>query len=371
MQRFVVLSPYGAKSHAQWAHGLAREIPLVAQRCGAEAEVDVFDLPGRHWKWRMAASALVLVERMSAAGAFDRHVDAFIVTDMMDVGQFRAALPPSFRTVPVILYFHENQLTFPDNKEAPPVHWDRHYAFINVSSALLADAVLFNSEYHKRAFLEALPGFLGAFPSPRPLNVVASIESKSKVVPIGLESDVFAAGALSAPSMFGEGPPVVVWNHRWEFDKGPDEFYACLQEAANEGVAFRLAMLGQQFGQTPPAFDKMKAEFGSQIVHWGHVDSRGAYVEALRSSDIALVTSHHDFYGLSVLESAAVGLHVVAPDALSYPEHFGRDLLHKRGALGAAFVSALRAPQRNLTGPLKKYAWDQAALKMWEALNGL
>lgn len=370
MQRLVILNPFGAQSHAQWANGLARELPLAARRCGAETTVDVYALPGRHWKWRMAASALALVEKMSAAGRFDQPVDAFIVTDMMDLGQFRAALPPAFRSVPVILYFHENQLTFPENVEAPPAHWDRHYAFMNVSSALLADAVWFNSHYHKRTFLEAIPDFLAAFPSPRPLNAVTSIESKSRVVSIGLESDVFEAGASKEPGIFGAGPPVVVWNHRWEYDKGPDEFYGCLQEAVAQGVAFRLAIMGQQFGQIPAAFDKMKVEFERHIVQWGHVDSRAAYVESLRSGDIALVTSQHDFYGLSVLESAAVGLHIVAPYALSYPEHFGREFLHKRVALCAAFVSALRAPQRNLNHPLKKYAWNQVAIETWEALNG-
>lgn len=370
MQRLVILNPYGAQSHVRWAHGLAREIPRAAQRGGKDATVDVFELPGRHWKWRMVASALTLVERMSAEGALDRPVDAFIVTDMMDVGQFRAALPSAFRSVPVILYFHENQLTFPENVETPPAHWDRHYAFMNVSSALLADSIWFNSHYHKGAFLKALPAFLSAFPSPRPPNAVTTIESKSRVIPIGLEADVFAAGASEEPGMFGTGAPVVVWNHRWEYDKGPDEFYGCLKEAAAQGVAFRLAIMGQQFGQIPGAFDKMKAEFERHIVQWGHLDSRTGYIEALRSSDIALVTSQHDFYGLSVLESAAVGLHLVAPDALSYPEHFGREHLHKREELSAALVSALRAPQRNSIAPLKKYAWDHVASKAWEALNG-
>ena len=88
---------------------MARELPAAAKKMGRGLTVEVFSLPGRHWKWRMHAAALTLVARMEEAGLFEAGVDAYIVTDMLDVGQFRSALPPAERSKPVVLYFHENQ----------------------------------------------------------------------------------------------------------------------------------------------------------------------------------------------------------------------------------------------------------------------
>ena len=82
-------------------------LPQAAESDGEALEVLVWSLPGRHWKWRMHASALSLVERMMSDWEGDWIPDGFLVTDMMDVGQFRAALPSRMRQVPIVLYFHE------------------------------------------------------------------------------------------------------------------------------------------------------------------------------------------------------------------------------------------------------------------------
>ena len=182
-------------------------LPQAAESDGEALEVLVWSLPGRHWKWRMHASALSLVERMMSDWEGDWIPDGFLVTDMMDVGQFRAALPSRMRHVPIVLYFHENQLTFPDHVERGAKTWDRHYAFLNLTSDLLADAVWFNSEYHRTAFLGAIPEFLKCFPSPRPVDAVERIAVRSEVVPIGIREDVFSAVAERA-DVYGEGAPV-------------------------------------------------------------------------------------------------------------------------------------------------------------------
>ena len=368
MMRIVLLNAYSAGSHAQWAKGMVRELPLAADRVGLEAAVEVLTLPGRHWKWRMHASALTFVERMEEQGFLDASIDAFIVTDMMDVAQLRAALPPSHRHVPIVLYFHENQLTFPEHPERPAPDWDRHYAFMNVMGARLADAVWFNSSYHRALFLEALPEFIRMFPSPRPLDVVQRLEAKSKVIPIGIETDVLQAGERRNSGVFGEGPPVVVWNHRWEYDKGPAAFLDILEKADDGGAQFRLAMMGQSFTQIPEAFNRIRSRFGDRIVQWGHLDSRSEYVEHLASSDVALVTAHHDFFGISVLEAASAGVHIVAPDELAYPEHFGSGMLHSREGLFEAFLEALEGPCPNARDSVAQYGWSHVADDAMSAL---
>lgn len=371
VQRIAIVNPYSAGSHAQWAAGLARSLPGAAGSAGVNLEVEIHSLPGRHWKWRMHSAALTLVERMGADGAFDRGIDVFIVTDMMDVGQFRAALPRAHREKPIVLYFHENQLTFPAHAESPSKDWDRHYAFINVTGALLADHVWFNSEYHRNLFLEALPEFLSVFPSPRPDRADEKIRSKSTVVPIGIEQDVLDAGVRGRGSVFGEGPPVVAWNHRWEYDKGPASFLRCIDEAAAAGCEFRLAMMGQAFQRIPPAFEALEQRHANRIVCWGHLNSREDYVQSLSSCDVALVTAHHDFFGISVLESAAVGLHLVAPRALAYPEHFGSDRLYPREDLTAAFIEVLRGVPSRSSYSVTGYEWSQVASRAWSELEAV
>ena len=370
MRRIILLNPYATGSHAQWARGMVRECPLAAQRAGESAEFESYGLPGRHWKWRMSASALALVDQLHKAGAFERGIDRFIVTDMMDVGQFRSALPPSFRQVPIVLYFHENQLTFPEHIERPKEEWDRHYAFMNVSSALLADQVWFNSEYHRSVFLSAIPDFMSAFPSPRPRDVVEKIRAKSTVMPIGIEQDVLECGSSpeQRPRIYGEGPPVVAWNHRWEYDKGPGDFLNAMKVAKAAGLPFRLVMLGQRFDRVPAAFDEIRAEFEDRILQWGHAESRSEYVRALGSCDIALVTAHHDFFGLSVLEAAAVGLDMVVPDGLAYPEHFGSEGLISREDLPKAFCAALRREHVNWSTRVVHYSWRAVSDKVWMQL---
>lgn len=359
--RIALVNPYSAGSHAQWAAGLCRELPLAGNRAGVDVEIGLVDLPGRHWKWRMHAAALVLVERMLEMPWFRKGVDVFIVTDMLDVGQFRAALPAGHRSTPIILYFHENQLTFPEHPERPAREWDRHYAFLNVTGALLADAVWFNSAYHRELFLAALPRFIAAFPAPRPVDSAKRIADKSRVVPIGIEDDVRWMEGDIRPDRFGPGPPVVVWNHRWEYDKGPQAFLSCLDAAVEQGVGFRLAVMGQRFDEVPEAFSVMQERHGSRIVHWGHVETRAEYVGVLQASDIALVTAHHDFFGISVLEAALAGLTVIAPHDLAYPEHFLEGELHERKALTRAFVDALRHDRLLPMRMRSRYNWTSIA----------
>lgn len=352
-----------------WEKGMVRWLPEAAQAKGHELTVDVVSLPGRHWKWRMHAAALTLVGRMVSSGMLDRAVDAFLVTDMMDVGQFRAALPAPFRGVPIVVYFHENQLTFPEHPERPTKEWDRHYAFLNVTSAWLADQVWFNSEYHRSAFLGALPDFLGGLPAPRPNDAPMVIGKKSVVVPLGLELDLFEES--DAPEFdFGPGPPVIAWNHRWEYDKGPAAFLDILRALKEEGCAFRLAIFGQAFQSSPPAFERMKEEMQGQIVHWGHVESRTEYVKRLRACDIALVTAHHDFFGLSVLESAAVGLDVIAPRELAYAEHFpNEDLCLREELKSRVQLALLNDVEGRWTRNAAEYQWPEVARRAWKQLQ--
>ncbi|NIN36237.1 MAG: DUF3524 domain-containing protein, partial [Gammaproteobacteria bacterium] len=76
--------------------------------------------------------------------------------------------------------FHENQLTYPwSPTDSDTTHQrDAHYAFINFSSALAAEAVLFNSKYHRLSFHEQLPDFLKSFPDHNELAALKFLDKK-------------------------------------------------------------------------------------------------------------------------------------------------------------------------------------------------
>ena len=56
------------------------------------------------------------------------------------------------------VYFHENQMSYPWSPTDRDVAKDRdkHYGFINFTTALAADAVFYNSQYHLESFFKEL-----------------------------------------------------------------------------------------------------------------------------------------------------------------------------------------------------------------------
>lgn len=302
--RILLVEPFFSGSHKQWTE---------AYRHHSSHEVEILSLPGRHWKWRMHGAAPVMADQC-------RDLDKpelIIASDMLDLAVFKALLPSSWTGIPIFIYFHENQLTYPWSDTDPDIRIrrDRHYAFINFTSALAADRVLFNSEYHRSSFLNALPDFLKAFPDHRPEFGLKMIESKSDVLPLGIDlKDVHIAQKQKKKK-----EKYVLWNHRWEFDKGPEEFFESLFQFQEEGIDFKLIVCGEKYAEAPAIFEKAKELLNDRIVHWGYAENRDAYIQLLKQSDILPVTSKQDFFGISIAEAVAAGVHPILPRRLSYP----------------------------------------------------
>ena len=74
----------------------------------------------------------------------NQQIDFYILSDLTDLGIFRSLLPNNL-LAPMILYMHENQLTYPWNKTDRDVANQRnhHYSFINYTSMLAADSIWF------------------------------------------------------------------------------------------------------------------------------------------------------------------------------------------------------------------------------------
>ncbi|MFN2165049.1 MAG: DUF3524 domain-containing protein, partial [Anaerolineae bacterium] len=219
-----LVEPYYTGSHQAWADGY---------QAHSRHDVRLLTLPGRFWKWRMWGGAITLARQ---AAALHEPPDLILASDMLNLPVF-LSLSDGLHDVPLALYFHENQLTYP----LPPAEKrDLHYGMINVTSALRADALLFNSAYHLDEFFDELPRLLKHFPDHNGLHTLAPLRERSQVLPIGLDLvryDAYAADDPSTPATWSGADargPLILWNHRWEYDKNPKAFFKALYTLAEE-----------------------------------------------------------------------------------------------------------------------------------------
>ncbi|RMF01388.1 MAG: DUF3524 domain-containing protein [Chloroflexi bacterium] len=302
----LLLEPYFTGSHADWATGYAKH---------SRHRVEVLSLPGRFWKWRMHGGAVSLARQFLASSL---RPDLILATDMLDLTTFLALTRRRSANIPTAIYFHENQLTYPWSPTDRDVsrRRDKHYGFINFTSALAADAVFFNSAYHRQSFLAELPRLLKHFPDYNELASVEQITAKSRVLPLGLNLARFDPHRTEKNAV-----PLILWNHRWEYDKNPDEFFAALLELARRGLAFEVALLGENFSRQPEVFLQAQQSLGARVVQFGYAENFADYARWLWQAALLPVTSNQDFFGASVLQAMYCDVIPLLPQRLAYPEH--------------------------------------------------
>jgi glycosyltransferase involved in cell wall biosynthesis len=115
-------------------------------------------------------------------------------------------------------------------------------------------------------------------------------------------------------------PPLIIWNHRWEFDKNPECFFDALEALIRQGVDFRLALLGENCQTVPKAFIRARKRYGPRILQYGYVANRSAYLEWLKRGAIVVSTAQQENFGIAVIEAARFGCFPLLPDRLVYPE---------------------------------------------------
>jgi glycosyltransferase involved in cell wall biosynthesis len=306
-----LLSPYHGGSHQSWAEGL---------RASSRHNIDLLTMPDRFWKWRMHGGALTLAREYLEA---NWKPDCLLVTDMLDLTTFLAITRSQTASIPVILYMHENQLTYPlpEDPERGPMRRQRgerdlHYGFINLASMRAADVVLFNSEYHKQELHKAIPNFLKHFPDYNELSLLAALAEKGRVVPVGV--DLNRLNIEQQRTNICE-PPLIIWNHRWEYDKDPGRFFDALYRIQMNDIPFRLALCGKNFRKRPAEFETALDRLSPNIIHFGFADD-DTYKRLLWDAAIVVSTARHEFFGVSTVEAQYCHSFPILPWALSYPE---------------------------------------------------
>jgi glycosyltransferase involved in cell wall biosynthesis len=356
--RILFVEPFYGGSHRAFADGLERH---------SRHDITLLTLPEGEWRRRMRRGA---EELAAAAGALDGAFDAIVATSLLDVAAFLAFTRRRFAGTPVLVYFHENQMTYPRLRGTTFNSW---FGQVNYHAALAADRVAFNSAFHRDDFLAALRTLVRQPNNWLTHEGIEAVERRSTVLPVGVE-----LGWLDAhrPALPDGGPPVVLWNHRWEFDKAPETFCRAIRQLAAEGLPFRLALAGDPGPNPDPGLSALAVALGDQVIQAGRVADPARYAELLWRSDVVVSTTRHEFFGVATVEALYCGCFPVAPNRYNYPAlvpatlhdrclwETEADLVAKlREAIAGASgedTAALRASAQRFDWPAVIGEWDAA-----------
>ena len=299
--KILAMEPYYGGSHKAFLDGWIHN---------SRHQWTVLGLPPYKWKWRMRHAAVNFAEDVNRRIANGAEWDLIFCSDMLNLAEFSGLVNPALKQTPAVAYFHENQLTYPVRHESER---DYQFAMTNLTTALSASQVWFNSAFHRDSFLSAMTKFLKRMPDHQPLNAVERIRAKSAIWPQGIDE-------FERRSPRKEGPARILWVARWEFDKNPELFFRALEIVRQKGLEFRISVIGEQFRDSPEVFQFARQKFKDRIDHWGYLKTRAEYKTALSEADIVVSTADHEFFGISIAEAVDAGAYPLLPNRLAYPE---------------------------------------------------
>lgn len=317
----------------------------------------LLSLPGRYFSWRIRGNALSWA--MGDFPALDENYDLLLATSMVDLAALRG-LKPHLSRARCILYMHENQFAYP---QSAGQHSSIEPAMVNLYSALAADRLLFNSLFNRDSFLQGVEKLLRKLPDHTPLGLLNTLRNKSQVLPVALNIH------QSLPARQPATPLRIIWNHRWEYDKGPDTLAHLIQLTQEQQLPFEFYLLGRQFRQIPKRLKQVLDKQPACVKHQGFAPA-GHYHSLLQQGHVALSTALHEFQGLALLEASAMGNIPLAPARLAYPEwlpaqYLYPDLQGDAAAEAQAIVEHLLRWLR--TAPVTAHSGDQY---LWSKLRG-
>ena len=356
--RIALLESYYGGSHQAWADGYQRF---------SRHDIDLLTLPAQFWKWRMQGAAISFARLLESAP------DLVLASSMIDLSIFRALTRERLADVPVALYFHENQLSYPQSRRQ---NHGWRYGFINYVSALCADANFFNSLFHLDDFTAQLPRMLKHFADYNELQTIDEIRAKSSVLPLGIDLRRFDAHRARKAE---NEPPIILWNHRWEHDKDPGTFVRSVIQLADEGFDFKLAITGERFGELPESFQLAQSRLGDRIMQLGYIDSFADYARLLWRADYVVSSAWQEFFGASVCEAIYCGCLPILPNRLNYPHLLTEEVkdacLYQRDRLTAQLRYHLagdcKLDLKALQAKIARFDWRRMAARYDEAFEQL
>ena len=225
VKRVLILEPYYGGSHRFFLEGLQVHVA---------ADYTTFTMPARKWKMRMQLSALWCIEKIKGLPLCERRFDVVLCSSFVDVAVLRALLVKVKgwdHATRICTYFHENQFFYPE-RQAEPKNFQ--FAALNFHSALASDKIAFNSSYNAQTFFSGCRKYLQTAAEMGLSATTIDLKNRSCILFPGIDfAPIDRQRRISDP-----GPPIIVWNHRWEHDKNPDRFFQALTELYLFGYRF-------------------------------------------------------------------------------------------------------------------------------------
>ena len=222
-----------------------------------------------------------------------------------------------------------------------------------------------------------MPRLLKHFPDYNELWTVKALRSKARVLPLGLDLASFDEYCPQQPNA---GRPLILWNHRWEYDKDPETFFRAIYALAGQGLDFGLILVGESFRNQPDEFLEARRRLPDRIVHFGYAEDAATYARLLWQADIVVSTAAHDFFGAAIVEACYCRCYPLLPARLSYPEliprpHHGACLYEGFDDLVSRLGDALRHPHRirsfSLQREMALFDWRHMAPRYDSRLSAL
>jgi glycosyltransferase involved in cell wall biosynthesis len=357
---FLFIEPFYGGSHRDFADGLVTH---------SRHRIDLVTLPDRFWKWRMRGAAIYLANRIANPARYN----GLLLSSLMNLADLKALW--GTQCPPALVYFHENQLTYPSQGDTPT---DYQPGFTNIITALTARKNLFNSRMQMEAFLASAAKLIRTMPDCRPKWSLSEISNKSDVAYPGCHFSANGGPLRKRPSR----PPLIIWNHRWEHDKNPEMFFWALDRMLHRGIDFQVALLGEAYPKRPQVFDRARGKLGKRIIQFGRVPSRKTYYDWLSRGAIVISTARQENFGIAVVEAMRHGCLPLLPRRLSYPEilpdRFHDDFLYTgRADMEEKLADLLNRPEAYtakaaaLAAAMGAFAWEKAIDRFDDALQTL
>ena len=366
MTKILILEPFYGGSHKQLIDYLEKEVLCPPRSAGDDDEnkngdaatpnvtFELVSLPAKKWHWRARTSALYFAEKVAENADFD----ILFCSSVLSLAELLGLRPDLARIRRKIVYFHENQLVYPVREAKDR---DFQYGYNQITTALAADEVVFNSRFNLESFLENISKHLNLQPDFRPDKdaLRSRLMRKSTVIyfPIAIpqEFSPFRDCAHISQSGNGARPDFrsrdrgdvlrIVWPHRWEHDKNPEDFFQVLIRLKEEvGCRFQVSVLGESYSEVPEIFERARNELSSSpldnddddpkdkafdfVRHWGYLPTKADYWRHLAESHVVVSTAKHEFFGVSTLEAVVAGCFPLLPNRLVYPELYPKDCLY-------------------------------------------
>lgn len=226
---------------------------------------------------------------------------------------------------------HENQLEYPtpqkqEINETAMALKEHVYPVIHLNQIFGSDHIIFNSSFHKKVLTEHLFHFIKTRPEKsHEIEKLLSdrLHDSSLVIPVGIYP-------FPAQKKDKTRKASLLWNHRWEYDKGPEEWVSRLDQFAWHEDPIDLYLIGGRARKDHPSpFLPLFSKSKYNIVEHGHLEYKKDYFDCLGRAKVLPVTSRHDFQGISVLEAIDAGVIPLLPNRLTYPELIPKELHSK------------------------------------------